>query len=54
MRIRSWLRRAEESRRVTITVAVVEEKSAEDLEREQRQAADARHGCLPLAGRRVA
>ena len=51
MRIRSWLRKAESCRR---TIAVVQEKTAEQLERERRQAADARHGVMAMAGRRVA
>lgn len=51
MRIRQWLRRAEQVRR---SVVVVEEKSADQLERERRQAADVRHGFLPMAGRRSA
>lgn len=51
MRIRSWLRKAEETRR---TIVEVEEKTAEELRTEEERATDARHGILPLSGRRVA
>lgn len=54
MRIRAWLRRAEESRRVVVSVAVVEERTAEDREREKRMSADVRHGLMTLAGRKCA
>lgn len=48
MKIRDWLRKAERHRR---TIVRVEERSAEERRRAQ-VAVDARHGILPLCGRR--
>jgi len=51
MRIRSWLRKAESCRRTFVTV---EEKSEAQRKAEAARAADARHGVLPMVGRRSA
>lgn len=50
-RIRSWLATAETCRRHYVDVETVEKKTEK---RDERQAADVRHGVLPMAGRRVA
>jgi len=50
-KIRAWLGRAESCRR---TVVVVEERTDEQRKAEAARAADARHGVLPMAGRRSA
>lgn len=49
-RIRQWLKRAEDCRR---TYVKVEKRDPEREEAECKIAADARHGILPFAGRRV-
>jgi hypothetical protein len=51
MRIRQWLRKAESCRR---TVVVVEERTEAQRKAEAARAVDARHGVLPMAGRRSA
>lgn len=50
-RIRNWLKKAEACRRHYVEV---EEKPDEKRTEERAIAVDARHGVLPMAGRRVA
>jgi len=50
-KIRAWLGRAESCRRTFVTV---EEKSEAQRKAEAARAVDARHGVLPMAGRRSA
>ena len=51
MRIRRWLKKAESCRRTFVTV---EERTEVQRKAEAARAADARHGVLPMAGRRSA
>ncbi len=49
-RIRQWLKLADDCRR---TYVEVEEKTRQKRAEERAIAADARHGILPFAGRRL-